>query len=277
MKIRACFHLILFLFCLSVIPQPAVAQLSTQQILKIIAANDLQTTRARLGQLSAKYPASPELLYLKAMLVENGATAFKSYSYVYSKFKASRHAPDALMKIAQYNYAKGDYERARVFFTAIVTKYPNAENRRLAQYFAAKTLLAQSKLEAAESELKRVRKKAQDATIISLVKEDLAYIEKLKQASSRPEAQKMKNKSRQKGKYAVQIGAYSRKTNALNQVQYFGNLGYSTEIITYKSSNGMLYRVIIGRYQDEVSARRNGEKFKSIFKKPFRVIELKNR
>ena len=277
MKIRQCFTLLFFVCCCFIKPNPACAQLSSQQILKIVAANDLQSTIARLDALIARYPSSPELLFLRSTLEVKGAEAFKSYSRVYSNYKSSRYAPDALMKIAQFNYAKGDYERARVFYSTIVTNYPNAENRWLAQLFAARTLLAQSKLEFAESELKRVAKKCRDTVLKKLVDEDLAYIETLKQASNskvrKTSEEKAKHRS-QRGNYAVQIGSYSRRTNALNQVQYFGKLGYSTEIITYKTRNGLYYRVIIGRYETEKSARINGEKFNSIFKKPYRIIKL---
>lgn len=277
MKIRFRFFLLLLITCFFYTTTPVRAQLTTRQVLKIVAANDLQTTIARLDKLIKKYPSSPELIYLRAMLNSNAADAFDDYSQVYSKYKSSYYAPDALMKIAQYNYAKGDYERARVFYSSIVTKYPNAENRWLAQYFAAKTLLAQSKLEAAEAELKQVHKRCRDASLKLLIDEDLSYIETLKQVTRSKKKQALKKNIQPRlhiGKYAIQIGSYSNRTNALNQVQYFGKLGYATEIITHKTRNNLYYRVIIGRYESKKSARINGDKFKSIFKKPYRIIHL---
>ncbi|KAA3616169.1 MAG: hypothetical protein DWQ05_10500 [Calditrichaeota bacterium] len=263
------------ILCFSPFHNSAQAQLSEKQILQIIAEHDLQTAQERLEKVAKRYPASPEILFLQTILVENGQEAFKLYSDIYFKNKASRYAPDALFKIAQYNYAKGDYERARIFFLYVVTDYPNSGNRPLCQYFAARMLLAQSKLDAAESELKAVIKKSKDVDVIILADEDLKYIETLRNATKREKKEThVARPNAPQIIFAVQIGAFSNYSNAASQRQYYGKLGYKSEIVPYKTRTGSLYRVILGRFDSEKSARDFGNKIKKLHKINYRLAKL---
>ncbi|MCA9732404.1 MAG: SPOR domain-containing protein [Deferribacteres bacterium] len=266
--------------CFFLINQFVYAQLSEKQILNIVASEDLQTARARLEAIAKHYPSSPDVIYLQSLLTENGEKALKNYTQLYSHNKSSRYAPDIIYKIAQFNYAKGDYNRARIFFSHIVLDYPNSELTTKAQYFAAKMVLALSKFEQAKEELKDVLKEAKDQEIAALAREDLLYIEQLSTMEEAKKDETQENREEQEPvqeqnnvRYAVQIGAFGSKENAISQRDYYARLGYAAEILVLKTRNGLLYRVILGRFATELEARRFGKQINSLHNIKYRILK----
>ncbi|KAA3659655.1 MAG: hypothetical protein DWQ10_08425, partial [Calditrichaeota bacterium] len=249
-----------------------------KQILHIVATENLPTARNRLDAIAKRYPSSPDVLYLQALLTENGDTALQNYTRLYSNNKASRFAPEVIYKIAQFNYAKGDYKRARLFFSHIVSDYPHSELRIQAQYFAAKMLLAQSQLDQAKSELKKVVKNSKNNETNDIAKEDPAYIDQLHNVTRATPADKSTiqppvKKTNEEIRFAVQIGAFGDRENAISQRDYYKRFGYASEILAFKTRTGTLYRVILGRFATELEARRFGKQIQSLHNIKYRILK----
>ena len=49
------------------------------------------------------------MLFLKAVLTDDGESALEQYKYILKKFPKSIYAPEAAMKIGEYFYARGLY------------------------------------------------------------------------------------------------------------------------------------------------------------------------
>ena len=72
----------------------------------------------------SKYPNDPGVLFLKAVLTDDGESALKQYKYILKNFPKSKYAPDAAMKIGEYFYARGYIHTCASLLKNIPMKYP---------------------------------------------------------------------------------------------------------------------------------------------------------
>ena len=77
-----------------------------------------------LPELISKYPSDPGVLYLKALLTENGDSAIKQYKNILKSYPESKYAPKAAIKIGEYFYARGLYTQSANLLKNIPVKYP---------------------------------------------------------------------------------------------------------------------------------------------------------
>ena len=64
------------------------------------------------------------MLFLKAVLTDDGESALEQYKYILKKFPKTKYAPDAAMKIGEYFYARGLYTQCASLLKNIPVKYP---------------------------------------------------------------------------------------------------------------------------------------------------------
>ena len=178
----------------------------------LIDEGELDGVKENLPELLSKYPNDPGVLFLRAVLTEDGDLALKQYKSILETFPTSSYAPEAAMKIGEYFYARGLYTQCASLLKNIPTQYPRyPQMQRLtdlminsfnaigeadsAQYYA---LIIKSMFPAIETNLE--------------LKDS-----KLSQVFS------FKKKSENLGPYVVQVGAFSSKENA-KRLKYTGKL-----------------------------------------------------
>ena len=101
--------------------------LSSQNIdlyFSLIDEGELDGVKENLPELLSKFPNDPGVLFLKAVLTENGESALKQYNYVLNNFPKSIYAPMAAMKIGEYFYARGLYTQCSSLLKVIPLQYP---------------------------------------------------------------------------------------------------------------------------------------------------------
>ena len=77
-----------------------------------------------LPELVSKYPNNPGVLYIKALMTEDGKASINIYNEIIKKYPDTRYAPYAAMKIGEYFYARGLYTQASRLLRNIPIKYP---------------------------------------------------------------------------------------------------------------------------------------------------------
>ena len=101
--------------------------LSSQNIglyFSLIDEGELDGVKENLPELLSKYPEDPGVLFLKAVLTDDGESALKQYKYILKNFPKSTYAPESAMKIGEYFYARGLYTQSAKLLKNIPINYP---------------------------------------------------------------------------------------------------------------------------------------------------------
>ncbi len=75
---------------------------NTDLYFSLIDENELDGVKENLPELLSKYPNDPGVLFLKAILTDDGESAIKQYKYILENYSKSIYAPEAAMKIGEY-------------------------------------------------------------------------------------------------------------------------------------------------------------------------------
>ena len=94
--------------------------------LKMIEAGDLDEVRSDLLELKQNSAADPNVIFLEAVLTENGEQSQKFYELIYNNFPNSQFADAALFRGFSYYYALGLYKRAEELKDRLKKEYPNS-------------------------------------------------------------------------------------------------------------------------------------------------------
>lgn len=97
---------------------------------------------------------------------------------------------------------------------------------------------------------------------------------KKKEPASKPK-EKIKPKQVTRSRhYSIQVGAFSEQARAMAYANKFGEMGYTTEIVSGSSrKHKKLYKVRVGSYQDHAKALKEKNKLEKMEKKKFRVVK----
>ncbi len=94
--------------------------------LKKIEAAKLVEVNEELIELKNKCPGDPNVIFLEAVLTEDGEKAEKLYEAVYNNFPKSQYADAALFRSFSYFYALGLYKKAEELKNRIIKDYPRS-------------------------------------------------------------------------------------------------------------------------------------------------------
>ncbi len=195
------------------------AQLSEKEIrqkLDLIYNGQAERVRTELPTLQKQNPNDAGLLYVEAILTSDGAKAVILFQKIVENYSESIWADDALYKQYQYYYSIGLYKTADQKMEQLKKQYP---------------------------------------TSIFVSGEDVQPIPTPKKETVETPTTPKKNVEVKKGKYAIQIGAYSLEETAKKQINTLENIGQQA-IITTKQSNGKtLYVVSIEGFMTEQETR----------------------
>ena len=80
-----------------------IANIYSQNIplyLKLLEEGKVDGVKESLIELESKYPNNPGVLYLRALLIENGNKSIEHYRELIQRFPNSSYTPKAAMKIS---------------------------------------------------------------------------------------------------------------------------------------------------------------------------------
>ena len=218
--------------------------------LKLLEEGKVDGVRESLIELESKYPNNPGVLYLRAMLTENGNKSIEHYKDLIQRFPDTNYTPKAAMKISEYFYARGLYTQATKILKKIPINYPRYDNIQRAtdlmvssfnaigeadsaKYYALLIKSMFPKVNTAEYDLSIGNNKMDN--IISLNKSEIID-----------------------GPYVLQVGAFIDNDNAKRLKLQISQLGHKVIINEVKSRGKTLFAVRVGRFKSKSKADKIG-------------------
>ena len=232
--------------------------------LSLIEEGKTEGVKENLPELISKYPNNPSVLYLKALLIQDGNSAIKLYKDLLKKYPNSKYAPNSAMKIGEYFYARGLYTQAATLLKNIPIKYP-----RFADIQRATNLMVNSFNAIGEADSARYY-----ALIINSMFPNVDTGIDILSDKDKPLSQIFDfNKKRSDlGPYVVQVGAFGNEKNAKRLKLQVSQLGHDVSINKVDSNGKRLYAVRVNRYKSKKQANEIGKKIKTKLGVEYRVL-----
>ena len=230
----------------------------------LIEQGKIDGVKENLPELISKYPKNPGVLYLKALLTQDGKSAIKQYKKLLKQYPNSKYAPDAAMKIGEYLYARGLYTQAATLLKNIPIKYS-----RFIGIQRATNLMINSFNAIGEADSARYY-----ALIIKSMFPNIdTNISSLKK-QNKPLAQvfDFNKKKLDLGPYVIQIGAFGSRENARRLKLQVTQLGHDVSINNVESNGKILYAVRVNRFKSKKQAENIGRDIKSKIGVEYRIL-----
>ena len=232
--------------------------------LSLIEEGKIEGVKENLPELISKYPNNPGVIYLKAILTQDGNSAIILYKDLLKKYPNSKYAPNSAMKIGEYFYARGLYTQAATLLKNIPIKYP-----RYADIQRVTNLMVNSFNAIGEADSARYY-----ALIINSMFPNIDTGIDVVSNKNKPLKQVFDfNKKRPDlGPYVVQIGAFGSEQNAKRLKLQASQLGHDVSINKVDSNGKRLYAVRVNRYKSKKQAEKAGRDIKTKLGLEYRVL-----
>ncbi|MEE9430173.1 MAG: SPOR domain-containing protein [Melioribacteraceae bacterium] len=115
--------IIFFLFSFSIVYSQSV---NIIPFLKKIEEGKIEEVKKEFTELKNQNPNNANVVFLDAVLTEDGNKAQKIYELVYTNFPQSQFADAALFRSFSYFYSLGLYKRAETLKNMLKEKYPKS-------------------------------------------------------------------------------------------------------------------------------------------------------
>ena len=216
-----------------------------------------------LPELISKYPNDPGVIYLEALLTDNGLKSLELYSSISKRFPESKYSGEAAAKIGEYFYAKGLYSQAGTQLSSLPRKYPRLSNMQ-----QVLDMMVSSFIAIGQNDSVNYYVSIYQNMFPNLDTEKYGY--SINENRSMPIHQTRKNKE---GKpYLVQIGAFSSIQNANRLKLQVNQIGYNVNIIPIKINGKALNAVRVVRFKTKSAAERTGNVIKKKLGIDYRVL-----
>ena len=231
---------------------------------------------AALPDLYRQHPNNGSVLFLEALITEDGEVAVEMYKRVASLYPTSPHAADALLKVGEYLYSRGLYGQASQYLKRIPVHYPRSElvypgirlylNALLvsgardsalfyAQVFSPKFPKVEFDLEAGKTAgLPSQGAETGGGPPAAGTPAKVAEQPTRNEASTRT-AQPVK-------RFRLQVGAFSILKNAERQQELLESLNYRVSILTRDQRGRSLHLVMVEGFASRDDARLAGKLLK---------------
>lgn len=184
-------------------------EVSIVEYLKAIEDGDYTSAVNSLGKLKISHPNDPSVLFLDAVLTEDGNSAVQKYQTIYEQHPKSNYADAALYRVFSYYYSLGIYKRAEDLLTKLKNDYPSSP------YIRAADRTIPDEVEIAKEPVKPSPQPAQKIDKYNFTIQAGAFL-------NLENAQNLANEIQKDG-YPVELGTKSIGGSILNVVM-FGHL-----------------------------------------------------
>jgi cell division septation protein DedD len=219
-----------------------------------------------LGASSEGSAQFAEALYWRAVLAESGASAQHDYLRLAIEYPSSDRAPDALLRLAQLELARGDREAGVRHLERLSRDYPTSRVAPRADYWRARTLMDSnlpSAMGAACAAIARARASApaEDVELRNQIDFHARRCDGAggvaatasdstgRPASTRPAPPKAPADAAE-GRFSVQVAAYARQPDAEALAARLRRRSLGARVVSASD----MHRVWIGKYQTRTEA-----------------------
>ena len=230
----------------------------------LIEQGKIDGVKENLPELISKYPKNPGVLYLKALLTQDGKSAIKQYKKLLKQYPNSKYAPDAAMKIGEYLYARGLYTQAATLLKNIPIKYSRFIGIQRATNLMINSFNAIGEADSARYYALIIK------SMFPKIDTDISSLKK----QNKPLAQvfDFNKKKLDLGPYVIQIGAFGSRENARRLKLQVTQLGHDVSINNVESNGKTLYAVRVNRFKSKKQAENIGRDIKSKIGVEYRIL-----
>ena len=259
---------------------------------QLINAGHADSVRQALPMLMSAYPQHPEVLYLGGLVEPEGEKALFIYRELLSKYPQSAVADDALLKIVEYLYTKGLYNKSTKYSRELLKVYPETNLVEKTVYFLLSSLNALNQKDSVDFFYQYYMNLYPEAnfyyidyrTAPQYNMADESYTrtapEQKPPETPRKESETKKNlisapsatATAMPGKYTLQMGVFSKFSNASLLKERLEKLGFSVSIEKNRRGANDFYAVKTGSYESREAAQKAGARMKSEHNLDFVII-----
>lgn len=260
---------VLRLFLLVVLcASSAVAQTGTEvfaRARRLVNDGDAKAGRALVDSALAATPAGSaayaEALFWRGVLAEDADAMRTDLLRVAIEFPLSPRASDALLRLAQMEFTRGDRVTAQRYLDRLSLDHPDSPLQAAGRYWTGRILLEDSKPVDACQALRDARRLAApgDVELVNqidyysrpcdaIVADAKARADSLAAADSAKKVAEAQQAAT-KGKWSVQVAAYGSKADALALAKRLTKRGFDARVTPEKP-----WRVRIGHYATRADA-----------------------
>lgn len=220
--------------------------------------------KEQLPELISKFPNDPDVLFLKALLTQDGMSALEQFGNLLDKYPKSKYAPDAAIKIGEYFFARGLYSQASSYLSKVLTEYPNYPD-------------VQRVIDLMVNSFQAIGEEDSARYYIYLYKSMYPGLDiseyGLREASSSYNSRKSNNDLSSKQKhFSVQIGAFSAETNAKRLKLQVSQIGYNVIVTPIETNGRRFHAVRVIGFSSKKSAEKVGKSIKKKLGIDYRVL-----
>lgn len=194
------------------------------KIIREVEEGETEKAQLLLNSLEKDKTNLPDVKYLKAILTQDGELAAKIYKEVVYSAEDSEWKDDALFKLYQYYYSRGEFNESDKYARMLQESFPESE---YVERISKRTLKKQTK--------------------------DLAESEELTNVILSKDEQK-KTLPKNNLKFFVQVGVFSSKLNAEKFATQFKD--YKIHIVNKSIQGKTMFAVWLGEFENEEECRK---------------------
>jgi tetratricopeptide (TPR) repeat protein len=259
------------------IGRPALAQQDSllQETVRLMIEGQGDSARAlvrnRLASLSTFDSLYPGALYASGVVAEDTTTALNAFRRVSIEYSGSEWADDALLRLAQLNYAAGQYAPALRSVERVILDYPFSDVSSEARFWAGRARLAMGEvLQACEHFQAVVDSNDEDVELVNRARYALLRCSSLTAQTADSAAAPAPPRTGRV--FSVQVAAVQTAGAADEVMRSLGAQGYQPHVI--RDTDGLL-KIRVGRFARRAEAQRLvTELRRKIGGRPFIVEEL---
>ncbi|MFQ6612108.1 MAG: SPOR domain-containing protein [Fidelibacterota bacterium] len=258
---------------------------NVQLYLTMLEKGQIQEVQTNLPELLSRYPETPGIYYIQALVTQDGDSSLTLFRQFLERFPDSEYAGPAAMKIGEYLFARGLYSQASLQFRKVLMSFPaNIPHQRVMDLMV-NSYIAIGEEDTVVQVLKTLKQiypslnyeqygfaglevQQRDAKLVKLDQKQAARrIKSTRTVLRKPPIQNPKIRP-----WVVQVGAFSKYTNAKRLKQRLEEKGYKVTIDEVHSNGRRLHVVRVLRYGSKQQAQQIGEELKARMGLDFRVI-----
>ena len=198
--------------------------------------------------------SEPESIYLKGLTEIDGEKSKDFFLEYYNKYSNNKYSASAVVKIAEYFYAKGSYVQAAHWYQKIPIKYPNSDYVDKSISYHLNSLVISGQVDSAKYYTKVFKKK------FPKLKFNYDFIPTNK-ISNKPLVDS-KSSSISNG-FTIQVGIFKQYRSALYKKKILMSEGFASNIKEVFIDNQKLYSLRLGSFKKRSNAEKEALRLKS--------------
>jgi cell division septation protein DedD len=214
--------------------------------------------RGRIAALSPVDSAYPAALYAAGLVAGSAESALTYFRRVSIEYTQSPWAAPALVRLAQYAYASGDFATAVTSAERVLSDYPLSSARAAAAYWAGRAHLELSELAPACARMEQAQ--AEAGPDIETANRARFYLQRCTAAPPPPMDSAAAAAPPKTTQYSVQVGAVRSAAAANDLMQRLTQYGFPTRVV--RDPDGLL-KVRVGPYKTRAEAQRASSRLKT--------------